>query len=139
MRVNTVYLEAPDRTQELLNIKWALRSAGYAVASTWHEGTASTSFLTFRDHWNAKSVGQLQICDSLVVISGNGNRSIEEVALIAGFTIACCLTVFRVGTPIRGLCEFPAVQQFNTAAEFEKHIARQPYSQPIGTGARLAA
>jgi hypothetical protein len=139
MRGNTVYLEAPDRTQELLNIKWALRSAGYAVASTWHEGTASTSLLTFRDHWNAKSVEQLKICDSLVVISGNGDRSIEEVALIAGFAIACGLTVFWVGSPIKGLCDFPAVRQFNTVAEFEKHIARQPYSQPIGTGARLAA
>jgi hypothetical protein len=136
---NTVYLEAPHRTQELLNIKWALRSAGYAIASTWHEGTASTSLLTFRDHWNARSVGQLQICDSIVVISGNGDTSMEEVALMAGFAIARGLKMFWVGSPIKGLRDFPAIQQFNTAAEFEKHLSRQPYSQPIGTGARLAA
>lgn len=68
MPKNTVYLEAPERTQDLLNLKWTLRSAGYTIGSTWHEGEAITSLLPFRDHWNATSVGQLQICDSLVVI-----------------------------------------------------------------------
>jgi hypothetical protein len=34
---NTIYLEAPELTQDLLNIKWALRSPGYAIGSTWHE------------------------------------------------------------------------------------------------------
>lgn len=37
---NTVYLEAPERTQDLLNIKWALRSAAYAIGSTWHDDNA---------------------------------------------------------------------------------------------------
>jgi hypothetical protein len=63
----------------------------------------------------------------------------QEVALMTGFAIARGMKVFWVGSPIKGLCDFPAVRQFNTVAEFEKHIARQPYSQPIGTGARLAA
>ncbi len=37
MQRNAVYLEAPELTQDLLNIKWALRSAGYTIASTWHD------------------------------------------------------------------------------------------------------
>ena len=31
MRGNGVYLEAPSRTQELLNIKWTLQSAGFRI------------------------------------------------------------------------------------------------------------
>jgi hypothetical protein len=38
MRGNDVYLEAPSRTQELLNIKRALQAAGFRIGSTWHEG-----------------------------------------------------------------------------------------------------
>jgi len=38
MRGNDVYLEAPGRTQELLNIKWTLQAAGFRIRSTWHEG-----------------------------------------------------------------------------------------------------
>jgi hypothetical protein len=94
MRGNTVYLEAPERTQNLLNIKWTLRSAGYAIGSTWHEGEGIKSLLTFRDHWNASSVGQLQICDSLVVICESGDKSVPELAIMAGFALARGMTVF---------------------------------------------
>jgi hypothetical protein len=38
MRGNHFYLEAPGRTQELLNIKWTLQSAGFRIGSTWHRG-----------------------------------------------------------------------------------------------------
>jgi hypothetical protein len=88
MRGNTVYLEAPGRTQDLLNIKWTLRSAGYDIRSTWHEGNAIASLLSFRDHWNASSVEQLQICDSLIVICGEGDSSMPELAMMAGFALA---------------------------------------------------
>jgi hypothetical protein len=37
MRGNDVYLETPSQTQELLNIKWIRRSAGFRIGSTWHE------------------------------------------------------------------------------------------------------
>jgi hypothetical protein len=67
---NAVYLEAPERTQDLLNRKWTLRSAGYAIGSSWHEGEVNTSPLAFQDHWNARGVEQLQVCDSLVVVCG---------------------------------------------------------------------
>jgi hypothetical protein len=60
MHGNDVYLEAPGRTQELLNIKWTLQSAGFRVGLTWHEGQGSTSTLSSKDHWNARGVEQLQ-------------------------------------------------------------------------------
>src|SRR3954452_7128098 len=135
MRAKTVYLEAPERTQDLLNIKWTLRSAGYAIGSTWHEGEAITALLPLRDHWNPRSVGQLQLCDSLVVVCGDG-RSIPELAMMAGFALACGMGVFWVGSPVKGLCDFPAVQQFNTAEEFGKQIVQQTYSQSLATDAQ---
>src|SRR4051794_15425443 len=139
MSRNTVYLEAPERTQVLLNIKWTLRSAGYAIGSTWHEGEAITSLSGFRDHWNATSVGRLQICGSLVVICGDGARSVPELAMMAGFALARGMTVFWVGSPVKGLCDFPAVQQFNTPIDFEKQIVGRVYSRPTAMDASLAA
>jgi hypothetical protein len=136
---NTIYLEAPDRTQDLLNIKWALRSAGYDIRSTWHEGEATTSLLVFRDHWNARGLEQLQTCDSLVVICGNGDRSTPELAMMAGFALARGLRVFWVGSPVRGLCDFRAVQQFNTAEDFRKQILQRTYSQSTVAHEPLAA
>jgi hypothetical protein len=136
---NTIYLEAPDRTQDLLNIKWALRSAGYAIGSTWHEGEAITSLLAFRDHWNASSVEQLQICDWLVVICGNSGKATPELAMMAGFALARGLEVLWIGAPVRGLTEFQAVQQFNTAEDFRKRILQQTYSQWTLPRERLAA
>ena len=135
---NTIYLEGPDRTQDLLNIKWALRSAGYMLASTWHE-TEGASPLAFRDHWNARSVIELQACDSLVVVCGKSNEVPLELSMMAGFALACSIRVIWIGPPVRGLCDFRAVQQFNTAEDFQKHILRQMYAQPTFTQERAAA
>jgi hypothetical protein len=135
---NTVYLEAPDRTQDLLNIKWALRSAGYAIGSTWHEGEAITSLLAFKDHWNARSVEQLQICDSLVVVC-NSDKAIPELAMMAAFALARGLEVLWIGSLVRGLTNFRAVQQFNTAEDFRKQILQQKYSQSTLAHERVAA
>jgi len=139
MRGNTIYLDAPERTQDLLNVKWSLRSAGYVIGSTWHENEALTSRLTFREHWNACSVGQLQTCDSLVVICGKDGRCLPELAMMAGFALARGMRVFWVGPPIEALCGLLAVQHFNTAADLERYIAQQTYSQSIATDAPLAA
>jgi hypothetical protein len=135
----TVYLEAPDRTQELLNIKWTLRSAGYIIASTWHENGASTSPLACKDRWNARGVEQLQVCDSLVVICGKSGNATVELSMMAGFALARGLRVIWIGAPIRGLCDFRAVQQFKTVGDFQNQILRQMYSHPILTQERAAA
>jgi hypothetical protein len=49
MSRDTVYLEAPERKQDLLNINWALRSPGYILRSTWHDTAAIPSR---KNHWN---------------------------------------------------------------------------------------
>jgi hypothetical protein len=125
MSENTVYLEAPDRTQDLLNIKWALRSAGYAIGSTWHEGEVGASALPFKDHWNAKGVEELQACGSLIVMPGNNAGSAYELAMMAGFALARGLQVVWIGAPLRGMRDFEDVQQFNTAEDFRKQILQQ--------------
>jgi hypothetical protein len=136
MRGNNVYLEAPGRTQELLNIKWTLQSGGFRIGSTWHEGQASTSS---KDHWNAKSVEQLQDCDSLVVICGRNDRATPELAMTAGLALARGLQVIWIGPPVGGLSAFRAVWQFNTAEDYRKQILQQMYSQSASITERLAA
>jgi hypothetical protein len=124
----TIYLDASDRTQDLLNIKWALRSVRYAIGSTWHEGQASTSFLAIKDHWNARRVEQLLTCDSLVVLCGKNDRATLELAMMAGVALAGGLGVIWIGSAVPGLSEFRAVQQFPTAEDFRRQILKHMYS-----------
>src|SRR5689334_240153 len=84
MRGNTIYLEAEDRTQDLLNIKWALRSAGFTVASNWHD---RHSPFDLRDHWNASALERLQNCDCVVILSPRAGGTAPELAMIAGFAL----------------------------------------------------
>jgi hypothetical protein len=65
MRGNNVYLEAPGRTQELLNIKWTLQSAGFRIGSTWHEGQASTLALSSKDQFNTAEDYRKQILQQM--------------------------------------------------------------------------
>ena len=139
MRGNGIYLEAPGRTQELLNIKWTLQSAGFRIGSTWHESQTSTSTLASKDHWNARSVEQLQACDSLVVICGKNDRATPELAMTAGLALARGLQVVWIGPSFEGLDAFRAVRKFNTAEDYEKVILRQMYSEPASNRARRAA
>jgi hypothetical protein len=90
MRGDDVYLEAPSRTQELLNIKWTLLSAGFRIGSTWHEDRGITSSLSSKDHWNAKAAEELYACDSLVVICGKDDKAAAEMAMMAGLALAAC-------------------------------------------------
>src|SRR4051794_33707199 len=78
MRGIDVYLEAPSRTQELLNLKWTLKSAGFTIGSTWHENSGITSALPLSEHWDAKGVEQLRACDLLVVICGKDSKAALE-------------------------------------------------------------
>jgi hypothetical protein len=136
---NDVYLEAPGRTQELLNIKWTLLSAGIRIASTWHDSQGSASSLSSEDHWNAKGVELLEACDSLVVICGKDDRPVPEMALMAGVALARGLQVVWIGPPVGGLDVFRAVWQFNSAEDYRKQILQQMYSQSASIQARVAA
>ena len=139
MRGSNVYLEAPSRTQELLNIKWTLLAAGFRIASTWHEGQGSTWSLSPKDHWNAKGVEQLQTCDSLVVICGEDGKAVPEMALMAGLALAHGMEVVWVGPPVEGSSAFKAVWQVNSAEDYRKQILQQMYSQSASMPERLAA
>ena len=139
MRGNDVYLEAPARTQELLNIKWTLLSAGLRIGSTWHDGQATLSTLASKNHWNARSIEQLHTCDSLIVICGKDDRAKPELAMMAGVALARGLQVIWIGPPVAGLSAFRAVCQFNTAEDYRKQILQQMYSQSALTTERLAA
>ncbi len=139
MRTQTVYLEAPERTQDLLNVKWRLRSAGYGIGSTWHDDAASASAMAFKDHWNATSLERLQVCDLLIVFGGKRDNAVLEVPMMAGFALARGLRIVWIGTPVCGLSDFGAVQQFDTADDFLKQILEELQSLPILDAEPLAA
>jgi hypothetical protein len=139
MRGNDVYLEAPGRTQELLNVKWTLQSAGFRIRSTWHEGQTSTSISASTDHWDAKSIDQLKVCDLLVVLCGKEDKAASELAMMAGIALARGLKVIWIGSPARWLRAFRSVWQFNTAEDYRKEILQDMYSQSALTTRRLAA
>ena len=117
---NIFYLEAPARTQDLLDLKWILRAAGYAIGSTWHEGeaTLTSSALVFQNHWNASRMEELQICDSLAVICGTGGEIPLQLAVLAGFALARGLQVIWIGSLAQILSDFRTVQHFRTVEEF---------------------
>src|SRR4051812_46944321 len=138
MRRSNVYLEAPSRTQELLNIKWTLKSAGFRIASTWHEDSGITSALP-SDHWDAKCVEQLQGCVSLVVICGKNGKAAPGVAMMAGLALACGLQVVWIGPSFEGLNAFSAVRTFKTAEDYEKEVLSEMYSDSASKAERLAA
>ncbi len=139
MTRKTVYLEGPDRTQDLLDIKWALRSGGYAIGSSWHDVDGSMSFLGSADHWNARGVEQLQACDLLVVVYGESEKVALEVPMMAGFALARGLQVVWVGPPVRGLADFGAVRQYATAEDFRRQILLEMDTQSGLTNDRLVA
>lgn len=136
MRPSKIYLEAPDRSQDLLNIKWALRSVGYSIASTWHEIKGTSAF---EDHWDRSSLEQLQLCDSLVVVCAETTNVTPELSMMAGFALARGIAVYWIGPRIPALSAFRAVQQFNTAEEFRKQVLSRSDAESTSLPDRLAA
>jgi hypothetical protein len=138
MRGKNVFLEAPVLTQDLLNIKWALRSVGYSIASTWHDADG-TSWPPFGDHWNANRIEQLQCCDLLVVIGETGGNATPELAMMAGFALARGIRVFWIGTPIGGLSGFDAVRHFDNPDRFHREFVSAAHSKSVLATKQLAA
>jgi len=135
----TVYLDGPDCTQDLLDIKWSLRSAGYEIGSTWHDVEGSLSFLGSAHHWNENRVEQLQICDLLVVVCGDNEKTVLEVPMMAGFALARGLSVIWIGPPVRGLTDFRSVRHYDTAEDFRKQILLEVTTHADLTRDRLVA
>jgi hypothetical protein len=137
MREKKAYLEASDRTQSLLNIKWALRSVGYSIGSSWHDADAITA-PAFKGHWNANGIEQLQCCDLLVVIYGTGGTTTPELGMMAGFALARGIRISWIGTPMAGLSGFHTVTQFDSAERFPRELLSE-HSKSVWTSEQLAA
>ena len=138
MHGDKAYLEASHRTQDLLNIKWALRSVGYSIGSSWHDTEANTG-TAFKDHWNARGLEQLQFCDCLIVISGTRGEAAPELAMMAGFALARGIRLFWIGAPFRGLSDFRAATQFDSAESFQKELLSTAHSKPVWASKQQAA
>ncbi|MFL6448915.1 MAG: hypothetical protein ACJ746_14690 [Bryobacteraceae bacterium] len=138
MRGNDVFLEAPSRTQELLNIKWTLKAAGFRIGSTWHDDSGIASTVS-KDHWDEKGIEQLQACDSLVVICGSDTAAAASAAMIAGLALARGLQVVWIGPWFGGLNAFSAVRRFNTADDYEREVLRGMYSESASNTEQIAA
>jgi hypothetical protein len=118
---NRVYLEAPDRTQDLLNIKWTLRSLGYSIVSSWHDA-GPTEAPALKHHWNADGLEQLKNCDLLVVICSKEGQATPELAMMAGFALARGIRVFWIGSPIAGLSGSETVTRFDSPERFRREL-----------------
>jgi hypothetical protein len=117
-----VYLESSDRTQELLSIKWALRSAGFVIGSNWHDSNANSCRSTFEHHWNALEFARLQECDTLVILAGETLDAATQIAMMTGFALARSLEVCWIGRTVGLLESLAGVHAFDTADEFRRHL-----------------
>ncbi len=91
------------------------------------------------NRWNPKRIEQLQACDVLVVIFGKGDKSAVELAMMAGFALARGLRVIWTGPPVRGLIDFRAVQLFDTAEDFRKHVLKRMYTHATSVSSEPVA
>jgi hypothetical protein len=118
----TFYLEASARTQDLLDVQQALRAAGYAIGSTWHEEVPglhpsdSEAFLTERFE-------ELNRCDALIVLCGNVVKTPLQVPLLAGHALARGLQMIWIGSSVRVASGHQNVAQFGTVEEFCESLA----------------
>ena len=117
-----VYLEGADRTQDLLNVKWALRSVGFVIGSNWHDRDASLCCSLFKDHWNAPELERLQASDMLVVLAGDTLNAATQIAMMTGFALARNVEVCWIGKPVALLEKLAGVHLFGTADEFRRHL-----------------
>lgn len=113
----TFYLEASARTQDLLDAQRALRSAGCAIGSTWHD-EAPSSHSSDPEGWITERFEELDRCDALIVLCGNVHKTRLQVPLLAGHALARGLQVIWIGSSVRVASDHQNVTQFGTVAEF---------------------
>lgn len=114
------FLEAPVRSQELITLKWVLRSSKYEIASIWHEASPAASFAP-QAHWTRARMEQMMPFDTLVVLC----RDCEipaQLALAVGFAIARSLAVIWIGLPPEPLTQFRNVHCFPSVEKFRRHL-----------------
>jgi hypothetical protein len=115
------FLEAPCRTQELLTLKWLLRSSGYEIGSTWHDASPA-AFLTPQPHWTRARMEEITPFDTLFVLPRDHEEIPAELALAVGFAAARRVEVIWIGMPPEPLYQFRNVHCFSDLEAFEKHL-----------------
>jgi hypothetical protein len=118
----TFYLEAPTRTRDLLHAKRALRAAGCAIGSTWHDEATSPASESNGD-WIAERLEELNRCDALIVLCGEKYRTPLQIPLLAGHALARGLQVIWIGSSVRVASDRRNVAQFETVEEFCDSLA----------------
>ena len=116
-----VFLEAPGHSQDLLTLKWLLRSSDYEIASTWHDASPAAS-LTSQAHWGGARVEEMRPCDTLVVLRHDDEEVPAQLGLAVGFAAARGLEVIWIGVPLDPLSQFRNVHCFPNLDTFQKHL-----------------
>jgi hypothetical protein len=119
--LGVVFLEAPSRSQELLTLKWLLRSSGYEIASNWHEASSADP----QTHWTRTRIEEVTPFDTLVVLRRDHEEIPAELALAVGFAAARKLEVIWIGVPLEPLRQFRNVNCFQNLGAFQKHLLRE--------------
>ena len=133
------FLEAPCRSQELITLKWVLRSSGYEIASTWHDVTPAASFAP-EVHWTYAQMEQMTPFDTLVISRRDQEEIPAQLGLTVGFAIARNLEVIWIGTPLEPLSQFRNVYCFPSVEAFQRHLLLEEKTRAESPArARLAA
>jgi hypothetical protein len=121
MPAAVVFLEAPGRSQELLTLKWLLRSSDYEIASTWHDASPAAS-LGPQAHWGRLRMEEMRPFDTLVVLRRDDEEIPAQLGLTVGFAAARRLEVIWIGVPLEPLSQFRNVHCFPNLEAFQKHL-----------------
>jgi hypothetical protein len=119
----TFYVEAPARTEDLLRAKGALRAAGCAIESTWHDEIATSHASESNNDWIAGRLEELNRCDALIVLCGAKYRAPLQIPLLAGYALARGLQVIWIGSSVHVASDGRNVAQFETVEEFCDSLA----------------
>jgi hypothetical protein len=119
----TFYLEASARTADLLDVKRALRAAGRAIGSTWHDQAATSCPPDANADWIAGRLQELNRCDALIVLCGAKYRTPLQIPLLAGHALARGLQVIWIGSSVRIAGKRRNMAQFETVEEFCDSLA----------------
>ena len=117
-----VYLEATERSQDLLTVKWTLRSAGYPIASTWHDESLPAP-LAARAVSAAQSIAEILPFGALIIVRERGRAVPMELAFLLGVAATRGVRVMWIGEPDAVLAQVKNVQYFATPEDFRKRIA----------------
>jgi hypothetical protein len=74
----------------------------------------------FRNHWNWPRLNEMESCDTLVLLRGEGKEIPPELVVVAGFAAVRNLNVIWIGPPIEPLDHCRNIHFFANLDEFRK-------------------